>query len=182
MTYQNKVAFDMGTLRSMGVAIAERLVERKHKVSTNHAGYAATGDASSQGTTAFGGRALVIQGDVSANNAPAVRRDRIAVVFGRVRILTGSVGADLPNKLVAEIYEVVVRIHRGATADSLIEAAASIFEMALTIERDIETVAYWYCSDPIAALGGRTALQLVEKGESLRVLEFLESVKDGEED
>lgn len=182
MMYQNKVAFEMGTSRSVGVAIAERLVGHKHEASINHGDYGATAEASSPRTAASGGQALIIQEDVDVGSALGAPRGRMTVVFERVGVFIGGANINLPSKLIAETYDVVVRIHRGTAGDSLIEAAASIFEMALTIERDLETVAYWYCSDPIAVLGGRTALQLVEKGESLRVLKFLESVKAGEAD
>jgi len=176
------MSFVTDASRGVSVAIAEGFIKGKHKATVDHVHCATPGQASSQWTVAAGGLALIIQDDDSADNAPDTRQRRMTAVFGRVGVFIGSTSINLPCKLIAEAYEVVVRIHRGAACDSFIEAAARIFEVALSIERDLETVAYWYCSDPIAVLGDQSALQLVEKGEGLKVLEFLESIKVGEAD
>jgi hypothetical protein len=54
-----------------------------------------------------------------------------------------------------------------------------IYALASTIEPDPRRVAHWFRYDPIAELGNRTAMELVNTGAALEVIRFLKGISEG---
>ena len=72
------------------------------------------------------------------------------------------------------------RSHVAASAATYVENQRNqqrwILRMASTMEPDVELLMTWFHDDPITALGGFTAAELVAKGSYVEVMDFLARV------
>lgn len=68
------------------------------------------------------------------------------------------------------------------TSEALIWAQARVLRAACRIESRLEVVLDWYGKDPISALGGYTAEELVSAGLEDRVIGFLGAIAPEETD
>ena len=92
MTEASRSAIVTGASRGIGAAVAERLAHDGIAVAVNFAGNLAPAQAVVDKITQAGGRAIVIQADVSDPDAVRAMFDRVESEFGGLDVLVNSAG------------------------------------------------------------------------------------------
>jgi 3-oxoacyl-[acyl-carrier protein] reductase len=119
MTFQGRVALITGAGRGIGRATAIRFAQNGASVAINFKGNAAAAEESKRLVESAGGKAALIQGDVSADGqAEEVVKQAVAFGSGRLDILVNNAGITRDNLLLrmsaAEWDEVLNLNLRGA--------------------------------------------------------------------
>lgn len=92
MKLEGKKALVTGASRGIGRAIALALAAEGADIAVNYAGNQAAAEAVAAEIEAMGRKALIIQADISSNEAATVMVEQVAKEFGRVDILVNNAG------------------------------------------------------------------------------------------
>ena len=92
MKLEGKKALVTGASRGIGRAIALALAAEGADIAVNYAGNQAAAEAVAAEIEAMGRKALIIQADISSNEAATAMVEQVAKEFGRVDILVNNAG------------------------------------------------------------------------------------------
>jgi len=92
MKLEGKKALVTGASRGIGRAIALALAAEGADIAVNYAGNQAAAEAVAAEIEAMGRKAIIIQADISSNEAATAMVDQVAKEFGRVDILVNNAG------------------------------------------------------------------------------------------
>lgn len=92
MKLEGKKALVTGASRGIGRAIALALAAEGADIAVNYAGNQAAAEAVSAEIEAMGRKAIIIQADISSNEAATAMVEQVAKEFGRVDILVNNAG------------------------------------------------------------------------------------------
>lgn len=92
MKLEGKKALVTGASRGIGRAIAIALAAEGADIAVNYAGNQAAAEAVAAEIEAMGRKAIIIQADISSNEAATEMVDQVAKEFGRVDILVNNAG------------------------------------------------------------------------------------------